>query len=145
MKERFKIIPAVYLILIKNNKIFLSRRFKTGYMDGFYSLVAGHLEGNEYMASALIREAQEEINICIKKEHLKLVHVMHKIYKEEPERIDFFFMANQWEGEIKNNESEKCDDIGWFKFDNLPENILPHVKRAIHLVEKDIFYSESTE
>ena len=34
MKERFKIIPEVFLLLIEDNKIFLSRRYQTGYEDG---------------------------------------------------------------------------------------------------------------
>jgi 8-oxo-dGTP diphosphatase len=45
---RHTIIPAVYLIL-KNSKgqVCLTRRFNTGYMDGHYSLPAGHLDGGE--------------------------------------------------------------------------------------------------
>lgn len=32
--ERFKVITAVHLILIENNKILLQRRYNTGYEDG---------------------------------------------------------------------------------------------------------------
>ena len=45
--ERFKVITAVHLILIENNKILLQRRYNTGYEDGNYSVVAGHVEENE--------------------------------------------------------------------------------------------------
>ncbi len=46
-KDRFKLIPAVFLLLIKNNRILLSQRYQTGYRDGFYSVPGGHLEGRE--------------------------------------------------------------------------------------------------
>lgn len=47
MKERYKFISAVYLLLIKENQILLLKRANTGYEDGNYSLVAGHIDGNE--------------------------------------------------------------------------------------------------
>jgi hypothetical protein len=28
-------------------------------------------------------------------------------------------------------ESQKCDDLSWFEINNLPENIIPYIKRAI--------------
>jgi 8-oxo-dGTP diphosphatase len=64
--SRHTIIPAVYLIL-KNSKseYCLTRRFNTGYMDGYYSLPAGHLDGKESLIVAIIIEAKEEINIDI--------------------------------------------------------------------------------
>ena len=65
MKERFKLIPTSHLILIKDNKILLSRRFNTGYEDGKYSVVAGHLDGNETFIQAMVGEAREEAGIAI--------------------------------------------------------------------------------
>ena len=58
--ERFKLVVAVHLILIENGKILLLRRYNTGYEDGNYSLVAGHIDGNESVIQAMQREALEE-------------------------------------------------------------------------------------
>ena len=65
--ERFKIITAVHLILIENERVLLQRRYNTGYEDGKYSVVAGHVEENEDVITAMQREALEEIGIRIKK------------------------------------------------------------------------------
>ncbi|MDZ7955173.1 NUDIX domain-containing protein [Nostoc sp. DedQUE09] len=58
----FKLIPASYIILIKNEKILLIRRVNTGYEDGKYSVV-GLVDGNETFVQAVVREAKEEVGI----------------------------------------------------------------------------------
>ena len=69
--ERFKIITAVHLILIENERVLLLRRYNTGYEDGNYSVPAGHVEEDEDVIKAMQREAFEEIGIKIKKEDLE--------------------------------------------------------------------------
>lgn len=141
MKERFKLIPTVDLILMKDNKILLSRRCNTGFYDGDYSFPAGHLDGNETMIQAMIREAKEEIGIDLNPEDLKLVHVMHRKEPSE-ERVNFFFTAKKWGSKPKIMEPHKCDDLSWFEFDNLPNNVTPYIKQAISCFRNKIFYSE---
>ena len=143
-KERFKIIPAVYLVLKKDRKILLSRRYNTGHEDGNYSLVAGHLEGNESFRQAMVREAKEEASIILDPTDLKVIHITHKGkgINDDGERIDIFLVANKWKGEIKNMEPDKCDDLKWFSMDNLPENIVFYVEHALEQISKNGFYSE---
>lgn len=141
IKERFKIIPTVYLVLIKNNKVLLSRRYNTGFHDGEYSLPAGHLDGNETLIQAMIRETKEEIGIDLNSEDLKLVHVMHRKEPNE-ERVNFFFTAEKWKGEPKIMEPNKCNDLRWFEVGNLPDNIIHYVKQAINCVLTNKLYSE---
>ncbi len=140
--ERFLIRSAVYLILIKKNKILLSRRFNTGWMDGYYSLVAGHIDGNEPVSFAMIREAKEEAGIIIDKKDLLPATVIHRYYPNQ-EYVDFFFVAKKWEGEPEIKETDKCDDMSWFDLDNLPENLLPYIKEAIENYKRGIAFFES--
>ncbi len=140
-KKRFKIIPTVYLILRKGNKILIARRYNTGFHDGDYSFPAGHLDGNETMVSAMIREVKEEVGITLKPEDLRLVHVMHRKESNE-ERINLFFTAGKWNGKPRIMELHKCDDLNWFKLDNLPKNIIPYIKQVINCLKENRFYSE---
>ena len=90
-KEKFTLRAAVYLIPIRSNEVLLSRRFQTGWMDGKYSLVAGHIDGKESVFTAMIREAKEEAGIKVSKEDLIPVKVMHR--NSDHEYIDFFFVV----------------------------------------------------
>lgn len=140
-KQRYKIVPSSYLILIKDNKILLSRRFNTGFEDGNYGFVSGHGEANETFIQTMVREAKEEANIIILPEDLKIVHVMHRKGKND-ERVDVFIRAEKWQGEIKNIEPHKCDDLGWFSLDSLPDNVIAYIEQAIKCVLNSVFYSE---
>ena len=140
MKERFTLIAATYLLLRKGNEVLLLRRFQTGYEDGKYSLVAGHIDGNETLKEAMIREAKEEAGIIVMPYDLHLVHVMHR--KTDSERMDFFFVCDTWNGDIINAEPEKCDDLRWFDVSHLPKNTIPYVKKAIDASISGDLYSE---
>lgn len=145
-KERFKITPASYLVLEKDGKFLLARRFNTGYEDGKYSLVAGHLDGKETFRQAMVREAMEEAGIVLAVNDLQVVHTMHRITETDKvglrERMDIFIKAEKWKGELKNMEPHKCDDLSWFSIDNLPDNTIPYVRHALECIQNGVTYSE---
>lgn len=138
MKERYKFISAVYLILIKENKVLLLKRANTGYEDGNYSLVAGHMDGNETIKQAMIREAYEEAGIIIDEKNIEIVAFLHR--KTDPERLDFFLRCDRWSGEVTNMEPDKCSELSWYDINNLPENIIPCVKKAIENYQNNIMF-----
>ena len=140
-KEYFKIVPAVYLILEKEGKILLLRRFQTGYEDGNYSMIAGYLDGGETMKEAVAREALEEAGIKVDPAKLEYILAMHRLAIDH-ERVDVFFTVKNWQGEIKNMEPQKCDDLSWFPVDNLPENTIPYIRKAIDCYKESIKYCE---
>jgi 8-oxo-dGTP diphosphatase len=143
MSKRHTIIPASYLILKKENKILLIRRYNTGFEDGNYSMVAGHVDPGETFTEAMIREAREEAGITLNPSDMKMVHMMHrKSHVDAEERIDAYFLASTWTGELTNKEPHKCDDFSWYTMDSLPENIIPYIRVAIQNVQQHIPYSE---
>lgn len=143
-EERFKLNAAVYLLLIKDNKIVLLRRANTGWADGNYIVPSGHIDGNEPLTAAACREAREEAGVMIRPEDLQFVHVMHRkdIYGDQKEYLDFFFAAAKWEGEPYNAEPGKCDDLRWFPLDALPETVLPFVKVVVDEYQSGEPFSE---
>ena len=128
-RSRFTFVSAVHLFLVREQHVLLLRRWNTGYEDGNYSVPAGHLDGGEQVKAAAIREAREEIGVEIAPEDLLIVGVMHRM--AEDERIDFFVSATRWTGEPHNREPNKCDQLRWADLGNLPENVIPYVRRAL--------------
>ncbi len=128
--ERFKLVVAVHLMLIENGKILLLRRYNTGYEDGNYSVVAGHIDGNESVIKAMQREASEEAGIKIKEEDLEIVHVMHRKSKDR-ESIDYFLTCKKYEGNVQIMEKDKCDELQFYDIERLPINVISYVRNGI--------------
>ncbi|TSC70436.1 MAG: NUDIX hydrolase [Parcubacteria group bacterium Gr01-1014_46] len=143
MKVRNKAVPAVYLILEKDGRILLGRRVNTGYQDGNYQMPAGHVEEGELPTEALVREAKEEIGIDINPKDLELVHLSCRPkHDESGDRIDIFFKAKNWNGEVVNMEPNKCEDLGWFSPSEFPKNIVKHVAKALEEISKGNIFNE---
>lgn len=126
---RFKLISAVHVFLLRGDEVLLLRRHNTGYEDGNYSVVAGHLEGGEPIIDAARREAREEVGVDLDPAGLEVVGVMHR--KSDDERIDWFLAARAWSGEIQNREPAKCDHLAWFDLKDLPVNVIPYVRQGL--------------
>jgi len=143
MKKRFGQIGETILVLKKAGKVFLGRRVNTGYHDGEYGLVAGHLEKGETAREGIIREAKEEAGIIVSPKDLKLIHTLHRISDSDSStRIGFFWECLKWQGEPHIAEPDKCDKVGWFPLNKIPTNTLPYVKHALKEIKKKKIYSE---
>jgi 8-oxo-dGTP diphosphatase len=138
MRSKFPV--AVHLFFLREKQVLLLRRFNTGYEDGSYSVVAGHVDAGETVTQAAVREAKEEVGVILDPTDLQFVHVMHR--KSEDERIDFFMAVRHWVGDVINHEPQKCDDLSWVNIDSLPHNTIPYVKRAIENYQASVYYSE---
>lgn len=126
---RMKAPVTAHIFLLRGGQVLLLRRFNTGYEDGRYSVVAGHLDVGETVIEAAIREAREEVGVEIHPDDLRLVGVMQR--KSNDERIDFFLAASAWSGEAVNQEPDKCDDLRWCQLESLPDNTIPYVRKAL--------------
>ncbi len=132
-RERFALVAAVHLFLIDGERVLLSLRRHTGYADGLWGVVAGHLDGDETVFAAMRREAREEVGMALAPDGLAVVGIMHR-RAEGPdgrERLDFFLAIDRWSGSIVDLEPEKCAALAWYPLDDLPEALVPYVRRAL--------------
>jgi len=107
-------------------------------------VLAFRREGDELATTAMVREAKEEAGISINPSKLKFVHLAHRLDRDKTgqERLDIFFELREWQGEIKNMESDKCADLSWFPINKLPPDILPFIGLVIKDISSSVMYSE---
>lgn len=139
--DRHQLLSAVYVVLRQGESILMLRRYNTGFEDGNYSFVAGHIDKGETAYDAAIREAKEEAGIDVHRSSLQLLHTLHR-HGSENYYIDLFIQATSWEGEITNKEPEKCDDLSWFEMQNLPDNTVTYINLVLDRINNGELYSE---
>ncbi len=128
---------AADLILLKENKVLLQRRANTGWNDGKWNLVGGHIENEETLQECIIREAKEELGISINKKDVEIVHCTQ--YKSNRLTMQFYLKCTSWKG-VPSIQAErqkngqivfKADKLEWFEVNSLPEDLLPTAREAI--------------
>ena len=130
----------VYLVLQRGDEILLHLRKNTGYCDGCYGLISGHVEDGESAIDAMVREAHEEAGLQIEAAALKLAHVIHR--KTDRQNIDLFFTCDAWEGVPTNRETEKCAALDFFPIDQLPLSTIDYIQEALKVLVDGKIYSE---
>jgi len=136
----FKAKVAVHLFLTNDcGEMLLLRRFNTGFKDGEYGLVAGHVEDDESLKGAMIREASEEAGITLSPDKLEVVGVIPSLFDDY---VYFFLRADAWCGDVRNMEPEKCDDMRWFHPRELPVNTVSYIGQAIENYLDGKWFSE---
>lgn len=126
--DRFTIVPAAYVYLVRRRSVLLLRRAGTGFMDGHWAGLAGHVEYGEAMTAAAVREAREEVGVDVREADLVPLCAMHRRHSPEPidQRVDFFFSAARWQAEPRLLEPDKADALDWFDLAALPHPVVPH-------------------
>lgn len=135
-------IPAVYVVLRKSGAVCLIRRANTGYCDGQLTLPSGHIEPNESIFRSAIREVEEEIGVNISEQNLKLVHVMKRRVNEGVYYVDFYFEADEWDGEPSNRELDKSSELIWDTPINVKNDLIDHVYVSLNSIQNKIMVSE---
>ena len=138
ISTRATTVVSVYLLLRKENQILFGLRQNTGYCDGQYGLVSGHVEPDEPATDAMVREAQEEVGIT--PFGLRVAHVMHR--KSNRFGIDIFFECDGYEGTPTNKEPDKCTGLEFFPIDNIPSNTMDYVAKVLKAIHQGHTYSE---
>ena len=142
MEERYRSKLLVDLLLEREQEgqqqILL---FWAGYLGNVYDLPGGHVEKNEDIYMAAVREATEELGIQISKENLELVHIYHRFKKDS---MRFVFKVKKYDGKIINKEPQNHEKMEWHNINELPKELFPVIKKVIVNIEKGIFYDSDT-
>ena len=133
--ERFKILCAVHLMIIKDDKILLQRRInpnKYGYLK--LGMPAAHLEANENVVEAMVREAKEELNIDLT--DFEVVQIMN-INGDTGVYDGYFFVCKSYQGTITNNEEDNSKALEWHSINEPIPNLMDYQQYAIDMYKKN--------
>jgi 8-oxo-dGTP diphosphatase len=125
------VTPSVFTAIIQDGNVLLIRRFKTGWMDGYYDLPAGHLEDQESLQEGAVRELEEETGVIANPKDLELIHLHQNHNNPENPHYGYIFIAKKWSGTPALVEPEKSDDVGFFAINDLPKKMLPYSHQAV--------------
>ncbi len=127
---------GVHCIFINdNNEILLSQRLKKEEFKT-YSLPAGHVQENESIEQAAIRELKEELTITIDENDIEVISVA-----KNNSYINFGILVKKYTGNIINNEPDKVKELKYFNLNNLP-TIFSGSKPIIKLYKEKEFYNK---
>ncbi|MEI9914080.1 MAG: NUDIX domain-containing protein [Candidatus Saccharibacteria bacterium] len=104
---KFKIIPSVNFLLVDGNKILLSRRLNTGWLDGHLCIPGGHVEEDETPRQAALREMKEELDLEVGLDNLEFLCVLARV-KQPDQYVGYEFVIRGSNFKYKNAEPENA-------------------------------------
>jgi len=132
-------ILDAHVLVHRNAEILFLKRRNTGYGDGCYSIVAGHIEPDEAAPDAAARELEEETGLSVTPDALRLVHVLQK-FAASP-RLSFFFdLALPAGQQPLNREPDRCEALLWAPLSSPPTPLIPYVAATLRrYVAKELY------
>lgn len=123
---------AVGVIVFKAGKILMAKR-KTPVGDGMWAIPGGRVEYMEDPADAARREVFEEVGLVVGKVEL-VGYTNDTHYDHNLHYVTLRFVSKDFTGKPINKEPDKCTEIGWFDFNDLPH---PMFEPSLQVLSRD--------
>lgn len=124
----------VHLLAVRDGdrgpEVLLSRRSGDVYASGLWHAPSGHVE-LETVVDAVVRETLEETGLVVDAADVRAAVTVHHRPPGGQARVGFFFEVRRWSGTPRVVERDKCDAIGWFALDGLPEPMVAYCRAGL--------------
>jgi 8-oxo-dGTP diphosphatase len=135
----------VFLILRDaTGRLLLGLRAPHLYAGGQWNVVSGKADAGEDVASAVLREAREEAGLVLELADLHPAGVLHYFPADGKIRVGFGFGVRHdpdRHGAVINHEPDKCDALGWFRRDELPQPLEPYTAAMLYASETSFAFT----
>ncbi|MFJ5829424.1 NUDIX domain-containing protein [Streptomyces sp. NPDC093089] len=132
--ERHTVPVDVHLIAVREGRqgpeVLLSRRAGDVYAAGLWHAPSGHVE-RETVVTAVVRETREETGLVVDPADVRAAVTVHHRPPGGRERVGFFFEVRRWQGSPRVAEPDKCDAMGWFPLDALPDPMVAYCRAGL--------------
>ena len=137
--KRNKVVQIVQMVVSNDHdEVLLLERANTGFLDGWFTLPGGHVEKDEPIVEAAIRECREETTLHVIEAEVGLVMPYQG-------GVDFVVVASSWSGTPAIGEPDTCSRLEWFPRDDLPEQATRVVRTALKLLSLDVWFHQYEE
>ncbi|GMR69894.1 hypothetical protein NUITMVRA1_05700 [Aerococcus viridans] len=148
-KLRYTNPSAGILILTRKldgqKQVLLQHRGQTEMLANKWDCISGHVEAQETVRQAMVREAYEELGIQIQVDDLTFVGLTHLRLDDETTYYNIYLTADRFMGTPQIMETDKHDDLKWVNLTDLQamaEAIVKNRYEAIQHLGQPPFYSE---
>ena len=148
-KARYTNPSAGILILTRvqdgQKQVLLQHRGQTEMLPNVWDCISGHVEEQETVRQAMVREVNEELAIIVKVEDIEFVGMTHLRLDDETTYYNIFLTTDKFVGTPKIMEKDKHDDLKWVNLSDLPamaDEIVQNRYHAIQHLGQPPFYSE---
>lgn len=124
------VAPSVNVYVIKKDKLLLSRRANTGWMDSKLCAPGGHVEQGETPTQAMVREIEEELGVSVDPKDLEFLCVAAR-NTAPTEYVAYEFMIKDKDYKFTNNEPEKCGELVWVDPNNPGDDVIEDFRLII--------------
>lgn len=140
MSRMQSVVDVNVLFLNGQGECLFMQRANTGFRDGQYALIAGHLEPGESIEECAIRESKEEAGVTIAPGALEFKLVMRR--DSDTNRISFFLACRTWQGELANMEPHKCSGFVWARPEHPPTPVIDYVAAALAHIRDGVMLAD---
>ena len=100
-----------------------------------WSIVGGKVDFLETVEGCAVREALEEVGLKIEIDRLLCI-TDHLLQEEGQHWVSPAYLGRILQGEARNCEPEKTDEVRWFGTDELPYNLTMTARNAIEAYKR---------
>ena len=139
MRQTFPVI--VHTVLWRNGRLWLLRRARTGFLDGWWALPGGHLESGEDIVDCARRECREEAGVELARDAVQPFAVLP--YRGSGgQGVDFIMSCDQFGGDPHLAEPHKFDAVCWSDPKSLPAQTVPYLSKALAMHARGDWFEE---
>ncbi|MGW8378297.1 NUDIX domain-containing protein [Streptomyces sp. ODS28] len=138
---------GAHLLFERDQHVLLGRRGpRAVFAPDTWHLPAGRVEHAESARACAVREAAEELALTLDPPALELVHTVHLLEPgasgEPVPLLQLFFRVHGWQGVPRNNEPDKCRELGWHPRTALPSPLVGYARAALEGIAQGWSYTE---
>ena len=126
---------GVAALILRNKKVLLLKR-KGAHAAGKWAVPGGWIDREDGSVPGVVeREVLEEVDLLVNTS--KLYTVTTEDHKDLDCRTVTIYYRTWTSGETRIMEPEKCSEVGWFGWDELPDELFPGLYKVLRMLHED--------